>query len=221
MAAGGAVTGAAGQTTLKDTKTGTVLTRRSSATRATLKKGRGQANPIGKITPVTFSGCTGPGGLRFAARASASGADRWKLAAGSFQERRDRGTISGVTAALSGNGCTAMVAGAGARSPGRVTGSYRNRTHVLSVSGGNLHVWNASSGRLGLIKTGDPARGPPGSHAGERPVCSPHSSGLVPPVVKTLSFFPQWRWSLWIGSICRVRASQLPSWLPVIKMISS
>ena len=67
-----------------------------------------------------------------------------------------KGTITGVTAALSGNGCTATVAGTNAKSPGKVTGSYSNSTHVLSVSGGNLHVWNVSSGCLGLIKaTGD------------------------------------------------------------------
>jgi len=30
-------------------------------------------------------------------------------------------------------------------------------THILSVSGGNLHVWNVSSGCLGLINTGDPS----------------------------------------------------------------
>ena len=152
---GGAVTGAAGQTTLKDTKTGTVLKCKSSATKATLKKGRGQANPIGKITSVTFTSCTGPGGLRFTATTSASRAHPWKLSAGSFKNGVTKGTISGVTAALSGNGCTATVAGTSARSPGKVTGSYSNRTHVLSVSGGNLHVWNVSSGCLGLIKTGD------------------------------------------------------------------
>src|SRR5579859_4860836 len=60
---GGAVTGSASTTTLKDTKTGTTLTCASSATSAKLKSGSGQTNPIGKITSVTFSTCTGPGGL--------------------------------------------------------------------------------------------------------------------------------------------------------------
>ena len=61
---GGAVTGSAGKTTLKDTKTGTVLTCTSSATKATLKKGSGlSGTAIGKITSVTFTKCTGPGGL--------------------------------------------------------------------------------------------------------------------------------------------------------------
>ena len=152
---GGAVTGAAGQTTLKDTKTGTVLKCKSSATKATLKKGSRQTNPIGKITSVTFTSCTGPGGLHFTATTSASKAHPWKLNASSFKNGVTKGTITGVTAALSGNGCTATVAGTNAKSPGKVTGSYSNSTHVLSVSGGNLHVWNVSSGCLGLINTGD------------------------------------------------------------------
>jgi len=67
------------------------------------------------------------------------------------------GNITGVTASLSGSGCTATVACAKATSPGKVTGSYSNKTHVLSVSGGNLHVWNVSSGCLGLINSGDPS----------------------------------------------------------------
>jgi hypothetical protein len=152
---GGAVSGTAGQTTLTDTTTGTVLKCASSATKATLKKGRGQTNPIGKITSVTFTSCTGPGGLRFTATTSASKAHPWKLNASTFKNGVTKGTITGVTAALSGNGCTATVAGTSAKSPGTVTGSYSNSTHILAVSGGNLHVWNVSSGCLGLIKTGD------------------------------------------------------------------
>ena len=104
---------------------------------------------------MTFTSCTGPGGLRFTATTSASKARRWKLNASSFKNGVTKGTITGVTAALSGNGCTATVAGTSAKSPGKVTGSYSNSTHVLTVSGGNLHVWNVSSGCLGLIKTGN------------------------------------------------------------------
>src|SRR5215470_12846177 len=69
---GGAVTGSAGKTTLKDVNTGQTLTCASSATAATLKKGSGLTNPLGKITSVTFSTCTGPGGLTFTVATSAS-----------------------------------------------------------------------------------------------------------------------------------------------------
>ena len=152
---GGAVTGSAGQTTLKDTKTGTVLTCASSATAANLKKGSGQTNPIGKITSVTFTKCTGPGGLVFTATTSASTTNPWKLNASSFSGGVTHGSITGITASLNGSGCTATVAGTTATSKGKTTGTYTNSTHILKVSGGNLHVWNVSSGCLGLINSGD------------------------------------------------------------------
>ncbi len=154
---GGAVTGSAGKTTLKDTKTGTVLTCKSSATKATLKKGKGQTSPLGKITSVTFTSCTGPGGLVFTAKTSASKAHPWNLNATSYSGGVTHGSITGIKATLSGSGCTATVAGTKATSPGTTTGTYSNKTHILSVSGGNLHVWNVSSGCLGLINTGDPS----------------------------------------------------------------
>jgi hypothetical protein len=152
---GGAVTGSAGQTTLKDTKTGTVLTCASSATAANLKKGSGQTNPIGKITSVTFTNCIGPGGLHFTATTSASTTNPWKLNASSFSGGVTHGSITGITASLNGSGCTATVAGITATSKGKTTGTYTNSTHILKVSGGNLHVWNVSSGCLGLINSGD------------------------------------------------------------------
>jgi hypothetical protein len=155
---GGAVAGKAGKTTLKDTKTGTVLTCASSATKATLKKGSGLSGAgLGNITSVTFTTCTGPGGLKFTAKTSASAAHPWKLNASSFKSGVTHGSITGITASLSGNGCTATVAGTTASSKGKTTGTYTNSTHVLKVSGGNLHVWNVSSGCLGLINSGDPS----------------------------------------------------------------
>jgi len=152
---GGAVTGSAGQTKLTDKTTGTVLTCASSATAANLKKGSGQTNPIGKITSVTFTNCTGPGGLHFTATTSASTAHPWKLNASSFSGGVTHGSITGITASISGSGCTATVAGITATSKGKTTGTYTNSTHILKVSGGNLHVWNVSSGCLGLINSGD------------------------------------------------------------------
>jgi hypothetical protein len=152
---GGAVTGSAGKTTLKDTNTGTVLTCASSATAANLKKGSGQTNPIGKITSVTFKNCTGPGGLVFTATTSASSANPWKLNASTFSSGVTHGSITGITASISGSGCTATVAGTTATTKGKTTGTYTNSTHILKVSGGNLHIWNVSAGCLGLIASGD------------------------------------------------------------------
>ena len=152
---GGAVTGSAGTTTLKDTTTGTVLKCVSSATAATLKKGSGQKSPIGKITSVTFTKCTGPAGLKFTATTSASPSNPWNLNAKSYKNGVTKGSITKVTAALSGNGCNATVAGTTATTTGTTNSSYSNNTHILTASGGNLHVWNVSAGCLGLINTGD------------------------------------------------------------------
>jgi hypothetical protein len=151
---GGAVTGSAGTTTLKDTNTGNTLSCASSATKATLKSGSGKTNPIGKITSVTFSNCTGPGGLTFTVTTSASSTNPWKLNATSFLNGVTHGNITGIRATLSGSGCSATVAGTTATSNGKVKGTYTNSTGILKVSGGNLHIWNVS-GCLGLINSGD------------------------------------------------------------------
>jgi hypothetical protein len=151
---GGAVTGSAGKTTLLDTTTHQTLSCTSSATMATLKKGSGQTNPLGKITSVTFSTCTGPGGLTFTVATSASTTTPWKLNGNTFSGGVTHGKITGIKASLSGPGCSATVGGTTATSTGTTTGTYTNSTGILKVSGGNLHVWNVS-GCLGLINTGD------------------------------------------------------------------
>jgi len=151
---GGVVTGSAGTTIFKDTKTGSTLTCKSSATKTTLKKGSGQVNPLGNITSVTFSNCTGPGGLQFTVATSASTTKPWHLTGTTYASGVTHGKITGITASLSGVGCSATVAGLTATTPGTTTGTYTNSTGILKVSGGNLHVW-AVSGCAGLINTGD------------------------------------------------------------------
>jgi hypothetical protein len=151
---GGAVNGAAGVTKLLDTTTHQTLQCKSSATKATLKTGSGQVNPLGNITSVTFSNCTGPGGLQFTVATSASTTKPWHLTGTTYASGVTHGKITGITASLSGVGCSATVAGLTATTPGTTTGTYTNSTGILKVSGGNLHVWNVS-GCLGLINSGD------------------------------------------------------------------
>jgi hypothetical protein len=153
---GGPVTGHAGKTTLKDTKTGTTLTCASSATKAKLKSGSGLSNPLGKITLVTFTSCSGPGGLVFTAKTSASPGNPWPLSGSSFSGGVTKGKITNVKASISGSGCSAQVAGTSASSPGEVTGTYSNATGKLKISGGNLHIWKVN-GCFGLIHNGDPS----------------------------------------------------------------
>ena len=154
---GGAVTGSSGKTILKDKVTGTTLSCTSSAAQATLKSGSGQTNPIGKITSVTFSNCTGPGGLVFTATTSASPTNPYPLTASSYASGVTHGSVSNIKASISGTGCSATVGGTTATSTGKVGVSYTNSTAILKTSGGNLHIWNVSSGCLGLAHNGDPA----------------------------------------------------------------
>lgn len=158
---GGAITAKAGTTKLKDTKTGQTLYCKSSTTKATLKHGSGLAGAkIGKITSVTFSTCTGPFGLTFFVKTSASSTTPWYLNAVSYNATSGvtTGTITGIHAVLTGPSCKAIVDGTGATAHnGKVQGTYTNSTDKLKIlaSGGNLHIYKVS-GCSGLIHSGDP-----------------------------------------------------------------
>jgi hypothetical protein len=89
--------------------------------------------------------------------ASASKAHPWELDALTYSQGVTHGKLTGITGSLSGSGCTATVAGTTSTTPGTVNGTYSNSTHILTASGGNLHIWNVSSGCLGLAADGDPA----------------------------------------------------------------
>ncbi|MEO5878316.1 MAG: hypothetical protein ABIS86_17790, partial [Streptosporangiaceae bacterium] len=150
---GGPVTGTAGTTTLKDTKTGATLTCASSTTNATVRGGTGlSGTAIATVTSASFNTCKGPLGINFNVTTANVA---YQLNAVSYAGGVTSGTLDNITATLSGPLCSASVGGATASSAGSVTGTYSNSTHKLAVSGGNLHVWNVS-GCFGLLKTGDP-----------------------------------------------------------------
>lgn len=154
---GGIVTAKAGKTSLKDTKTGTVLTCTSSGAKITLKKGSHLSGVgIGSITTITFSKCTGPLGLSFTVKSSHL---PWKLNALSYNRKTGTttGTITGIHSTLSGPGCSAAVDGTGAsKHNGMVRVIYVNKTHKLTVlpTGGNLHIYDVS-GCFGLVNDGN------------------------------------------------------------------
>jgi len=154
---GGVATAKAGKTTLKDTKTGTVLTCTSSTAKVTLKKGKHLAGAgIGSITTISFSNCTGPLGIKFTVKSAHL---PWKLNAVKYNAKTGTttGTITGVHSTLSGPGCSAVVDGTGAtKNNGMVQVTYVNKTHKLTVltGGGNLHIYHVS-GCFGLIGSGD------------------------------------------------------------------
>ena len=153
---GGAITAKAGTTTLKDTKTGSVLSCASSSSSGTLKKGSGISGAnIGSITKLSFSNCKGPLNLSFTVTNSAF---PWTLSGTSFNATTGvtTGFINGIKSKLTGPSCSANVGGATATSKGKVKVTYTNSTGKLKVltSGGNLHVWNVA-GCAGLINSGD------------------------------------------------------------------
>ena len=151
---GGAITAKAGQTTLKDTKSGTVLTCASSSGKGTAKKGSGlSGNGIASITALGFSSCKGPLGLTFSVHTTHF---PWHLNAASFSSGVTTGTITGIHATLSGPGCSAVIDGTGASANnGKVTARYSNGTGKLTTTGaGNLHIYKVS-GCAGLISSGD------------------------------------------------------------------
>jgi hypothetical protein len=156
---GGAIKASAGTTTLKDTKTGSVLTCKSSASTATLKSGHGiSGTSLGSITNLTFSSCIGPLSLPFTVKDTGF---PWKLTGSAYNSTSGvtTGNITGIHAKLTQTGgpCSATVGGATATAAGKVKVTYTNSTGKLKVltTGGNLHVWNVTSGCGGLINTGD------------------------------------------------------------------
>jgi hypothetical protein len=88
-----------------------------------------------------------------------TGTGPWKLNAVSYNSGTGAttGTITGIHAALTGSGCSAIVDGTSATANnGMVKGTYTNSTHKLKIltTGGNLHIYNVN-GCLGLIHSGD------------------------------------------------------------------
>jgi hypothetical protein len=156
---GGNISAKSGTTVLTDTKTHTVLKCASSSTKATLKKGKRLSGAgIGSITALSFTKCTGPFGLTFTVKSSASTKHPWKLNAVSYNRKTGvtSGTITGIHATLSGTGCSAVVDGSGgAKNNGSVHVTYTNKTHKLAVvtAHSGLRIFDVK-GCLGLIGNG-------------------------------------------------------------------
>ena len=65
------------------------------------------------------------------------------------------GTLTGIHAALTGPGCSAVVDGTGATADnGMVSATYSTGALKVLTTGGNLHIYNVS-GCAGLIRSGD------------------------------------------------------------------
>ncbi|WP_353942326.1 hypothetical protein ABII15_12190 [Streptomyces sp. HUAS MG91] len=103
--------------------------------------------PIGTITGISFGGCT-VAGIPFTVTASAL---PWNINVTSMTgTNQANGTITGISATITGTGCNAKFAGS-------VTGNYTNNNHTLHVTGGGTLAAQAGASCLGLIKAGDKA----------------------------------------------------------------
>jgi hypothetical protein len=153
---GGALTGASGFDYMKDMTTGTNVECNSFSFAATLKRGTGLVNPLGRITSVSAGGCVGsPGRRPWTVTVSASAGNPWHLRGISYSNGVTTGRITNVALTLSAAGCSATVGGATPASAGRLSFGYSNNHGALKLLPyGDLHIWNVS-GCNGLIGNGD------------------------------------------------------------------
>jgi hypothetical protein len=151
---GGAISGAAGTTTLTDTTSGLAISCKTSTLTGTLKKGtKLQGAGLGTITNVSFNNCSVDG----LTLSISSGAVKWPLNAVSYKSPTTTGTITKIHVSISSSECSAVIDGtSGSANNGKVKITYNNTTHKLAIlpTGGNLHVWDVS-GCLGAVSNGD------------------------------------------------------------------
>lgn len=153
---GGIVTGRAQNIVLKDVTTGLSVSCASAATTIALKSGHGLANPIGRITSVTFSKCVVPGGIPLTATASATQKNPWHLSGISYANGVNVGMMTNLAATISGPGCSATMGGSTVSSTGSTVGHYYNSKGLLQIISSNLHIWKVK-GCFGFLRNGDTA----------------------------------------------------------------
>ena len=146
---GGAVTGTAGKTVVTDQTAGASVTCTSSVAKGSLKKGSGLAGAgLGTVTSLAFKGCTVSG-----ITVSVTITGKMPLNATAFNKTTKVAnmTITKIHGTLSVGAisCSATVDGTGATAHnGMVKATFSNGTDTLKVlaAGGNLHLYNVSSG---------------------------------------------------------------------------
>jgi hypothetical protein len=156
---GGAVTATAGKTVVTDTTAGASVTCTSSVVKGTLKKGSGLAGAgIGTVTSLAFKGCTALG-----VTVSVTITGKMPLNAVSYNSTTKVAsmTITKIhgTFSVSAVSCSATIDGTSATAHnGMVKATFTNGTNTLKVltTGGNLHLYNVSSGcSAGGISSGN------------------------------------------------------------------
>jgi hypothetical protein len=150
-------TATAGTITLTDTSTGAVGTCASSNAAGSVKKGSGLSGQnIGTVTAAAFGSCAALGTVPLTVTSRGL---PWRISVTSYNPTVEvvRGTVSGVSVALTGT-CQAVVNGSnGPAADGVISAVYNDRIGQLTflTSGSNLHYWHVNS-CAGLINNGDP-----------------------------------------------------------------
>lgn len=155
---GGAVTGTAGKTVVTDATKNLSVPCTSSVAKGTLKKGSGLAGAgIGTVTSLAFKGCTVSG-----TTVSVTITGKMPLNATSYSKTTKVAsmTITKIhgTISVSAISCSATIDGTTATAHnGMVKATFTNGTNTLKVlaAGGNLHIYNPSTGCGGVVGNKD------------------------------------------------------------------
>jgi hypothetical protein len=156
VAPGGAITGTAGTTTLKDNTAGLTVTCTSSGMTGSLKSGSGlKGAGIGSVTSIAFNNCSVDG----VTLSVSTGTVAFPLNLKSYKSGVSSGKIAHIHFAVTSSVCSFVVDGTSATADnGAVRVKYGNKAHTLKVlpSGSTLHIYDVS-GCFSLISNDDAA----------------------------------------------------------------
>lgn len=137
-----------GSVVLKDTRTGITVTCSTSTASGTALSGTyASGTGLAKITAASFSGCIGPLGIPYTVTPSGF---PWSLNGVSYSGGVTTGNVSGISATLTGTGCSLKVTGS-------APGTFSNSPATIKFTGGSGLTITVISGCSGLAATGDPA----------------------------------------------------------------
>jgi hypothetical protein len=154
---GGSVTGTATKATVTDSTIPLSLTCTSSTAKGTLKNGHGLPGAgLGTVSSFAFSGCTAGASATVSVTSSSLNGIHYSgtTKVAKMTITKFHGTFS-VTILP---GCSATVDGTSATAKnGLVQATFSNKTDALKVlaTGGNLHLYNPTSGCGTAFKNGD------------------------------------------------------------------
>jgi hypothetical protein len=165
---GGAIRAVSGRVAVTDTTTGATITCLSSKAAGTLEGGSGlPGTDAGSLSALSFATCSYPASPTLSVIFLLQpGSLPWQLNLSSYKPSTGvvRGAVGHLVITLTdstpGAGCSAMIDGSSATAGnGREKFSYTDGIGQLTVlaDGGNLHLYDVTSGCFGIFKDGDPA----------------------------------------------------------------